>query len=286
MDISQINGLVDVVIPVLGRPEVVATIFSLLSSNSLVHKVILVDGSPNSHQGMHISNIIQDPRLEIVHHPSIPFSKSSCLNRGLQFSTGKLILVSDADIIWPPESLAQMVECIQHGWAMCHVAWVDETDTSTEATIRSGYEFALQISQPEHSIEIRSRQKCSTRRPGCGLVLAPRGTWERVGGYCEEFVGWGWEDQDLLIRTQLLGLSVTSVARVIHLSHTDQRRNASLGAIDPTLTRNKNIIKSVQRLSTGMLMGNMKPNATEFRHAPVRVEFANNIESEIKRAIE
>lgn len=80
------------------------------------------------------------------------------------------------------------------------------------------------------------------------LICTTRSTLVSIGGYKQIFTGWGWEDQDLLIRAKLLGIKIASDGKVIHLSHDDTKRNRYCN-IQPSQTRDRNIIACLSSLS-------------------------------------
>ena len=98
-------------------------------------------------------------------------------------------------------------------------------------------------------------------RPGCGLLCTRKQTLLSLGGYKESFTGWGWEDQDLLIRATLFGIKICAAGNVIHLSHSDAARNQHHQHLPPTQTRDLNITSCFQSLQKGDIFGDLRQPA-------------------------
>jgi hypothetical protein len=159
-----------------------------------------------------------------------------------------VVLVSDADILWTKRCIDALSQRLQLGFSYVHVAHVIEQhpgrpeshqrlrcDLSTQCTLR--------IALDRRNI-----------RPGYGLVLARRKAMLRIGGYCEAFVGWGWEDLDLLTRGHMLDLRVSSAGTVTHLSHGDDVRDL-LDGQSRAASRNANICRALASYRAGQWQG-------------------------------
>jgi GT2 family glycosyltransferase len=280
----------DVIIPVYERPEAAVAVFSLLAAAPRIRQILLVDSSQTGDHAGHLTLLARrDGRVSALHHPLQIFSKSRCLNAGIRASQAELVLVSDADIFWLPETIHQMVATVAYDHVICHVANVQETDVDAIALRRAGYGFRIDVSHDARRLEVVRRDlNQGASRPGCGLILASRKSWHHLGGFSEDCVGWGWEDQDLLIRASLMRFSVAKLGRVLHMSHSDSLRNASLGNVDPASTRNANILRSVARIRSGKLHGDLNHMRTHdgtksSELVPIEIRFEPGIEAELMR---
>lgn len=253
----------DVVIPVSERPEVAATLFSLFSCGSLVRKVIVIDASQSGAHASELSGLFPgEDRLVLLSRPRAIFSKSVALNAGLSYCEAEFVLVSDADVVWSGATIAAMYAKLEGAAHFCHVSHVEETDRGDITVKRKGYSYRLEFDGKEPQLTILRRVIRPARREGPGLVLARLSDWHHIGGYVEGFKGWGWEDMDLLIRAELLGRQITRAGRILHLSHSDQRRQSRSG-IDPVSSRNANIAMSLRRIAAGNHLGDMKSHGPE-----------------------
>ncbi len=173
------------------------------------------------------------------------FNKAWLLNQGLRAAIADYLLISDADILWNSKAIQQLLECVvTHDSAICSVQQVQETDPSAIAR-RNRYTYHAFTNH----LEILPVSENSLYRPGCGLICAAKSTFLKLDGYRETFQGWGWEDQDLLIRATLEQIPIYSQAQVIHISHSDLERNQHFSYLPVEETRDRNIINSIKELS-------------------------------------
>jgi hypothetical protein len=193
--------------------------------------------------------------------------------------------MSDADIVWSPDTLKQMATIASAANTLCTVEKVQETDFRSVALSRRSYTYRLTRQSPASvRVEIVRRYANNDTRPGCGLVMAHRQVWARLNGYCEDFVGWGWEDQDLLIRAEIAGCRVCKAGSVLHLSHADSLRNATFSNLDPSITRDANILTCVRRIKSGILRGDagLADSCNNTTQVTAEICFESGIEAELR----
>lgn len=256
---------VTAIVPVKDRDTVRETGRSLLAVPDL--HLLLCDGGSTTDAGRAaIADLLDDPRspdrISYVCIPQSGFNKSQLLNAGLERARSPWILLSDADILWQPSAVANLLAGAQSG-AICTVAQVRERDPTARVLGRSRRTYRLDwrgdavsvrlvADPPESAPETPQR---TPQRPGCGLLCASKTVLQAIGGFKERFCGWGWEDRDLLLRAELLGARVTQAGRVLHCSHGDDRRNRFAGGLEPLRSRDRNIALSLAELQQGRLWG-------------------------------
>lgn len=248
----------EAIVPVKDRAEVEQCVQSLLSINS-IDKITICDGGSTDAQCIaSLQKLTRKcDRISILNFLTTGFNKSSLLNHAIAKSSRELLLISDADIIWNEEAIKQLKSKVASN-TICYVQDVEESQTQSVAVKRDRYTYNIQIADNTASIEIVPWLLHSgDLRPGCGLICTTRSTLVSIGGYKEIFTGWGWEDQDLLIRARLLGIKIASDGKVIHLSHDDTKRNRYCN-IQPSQTRDRNIIDCLSSLSQGALLGDLQ----------------------------
>lgn len=254
---------VTAIVPVKDRPTVWETGRSLLAFADL-HLLLCDGGSTMPETVAAVMELLQDRRVSRVFLPQKGFNKSQLLNAGLRAARSPWVLLSDADIIWETVAISTLLQ--QAGQdEICGVADVIESQTQTAAVQRPRRNYCL--TWQEQQVELTWTQEVSAgvRRPGCGLLCARRETLAAVGGYKERFQGWGWEDRDLLLRSQLLGMRVRSAASVVHLSHGDIWRNRFTGGIDPRRSRDRNFELSQRELQQGRFWGDLQLAEVDYR---------------------
>ncbi|MDX2213429.1 MAG: glycosyltransferase [Oculatellaceae cyanobacterium bins.114] len=255
-----------VIIPVKNRVEITQCIASLMSIACVDRVVVCDGGSLEAHYLEPLNALTQPPHVEVLHLPIPGFNKSWLINQGIQHTQDEVLLISDADIVWNATTIEQLRAMVmtQPNTIAC-VHQVAESDPTAVSLRRDRYTYTIQTTATEAIVEVVavpgqiSDVKFSQRdhRPGCGLICAQRSTLLALGGYKELFQGWGWEDQDLLMRARLLGMSIQTVGSVLHLSHADTTRNQHWGQAEPSHTRDQNIVACVRSLAQGQLLGDL-----------------------------
>lgn len=196
--------------------------------------------------------------MTVLSCPDPGFNKAALINKGLRHTQGKTVLVSDADILWNAVAIeALLMTLAQTPSALCHIAQVNETAPQTPALSRPRYGYHVEHTAQGVVVRVEPVAPRPHYRPGCGLVMARWETWQTLGGYKEQFQGWGWEDQDLLIRAELLGISLRTAGAVLHQSHTDALRNCFHGYQSPQTTRDLNLRRCLKHLQQGNLWGDL-----------------------------
>lgn len=268
-------SVVDVIIPVKNRP-LTDCVRSLLNLGAIVGKIIICDGGSTQPEIINtLTNLELNPSIQVIRYPVTAFNKASLINQGILQAQAEILLISDADIIWNLTAFTALIQKIQsHSQSICHIENVVESDSSNQALTRQRYYYFIQKSSHSPAEKIVIIQKSTTspkNRPGCGLICARRETFWQLGGYKEIFKGWGWEDQDLLIRAEILGISIFQAGQVLHLSHSDETRNQFFNSSQPQVTRDINIKACAASLQSQQFLGDLKSIAHTNNFPKVKV---------------
>jgi predicted glycosyltransferase involved in capsule biosynthesis len=264
----------EVIAIVKDRPEIEQCVESLFSIKS-VNRITICDGGSTDAQCIASLQKLAHKcdRVSILNFPTTGFNKSKLLNHAIAQSNNELLLISDADIIWNQDAVDKLVSKAVVN-TICYVQDVEESQPQSVAVKRDRYTYNIHTEDNIATIEIVPwSEHSSDLRPGCGLICTSKSTLISLGGYKEIFTGWGWEDQDLLIRAKLLGIKISTDGKVIHLSHDDTKRNQYCNNLQPSQTRNRNIITCLTSLSQGALLGDLpiknhsqpKPHTVSFQ---------------------
>lgn len=249
----------EVIVPVKDRVEIEQCAQSILSINSTLRITICDGGSTDAQCIAGLQNLAHKcDRISILNFPNTGFNKSRLLNHAIAKSTNELLLISDADIIWNQDAVDKLTSKVGSN-TICYVQDVEESQPQSVSVKRDRYTYNIHVDNNTASIEIVPWSEHSgDMRPGCGLICTRKSTLISLGGYKELFTGWGWEDQDLLIRAKILGIKIASDGKVIHISHDDTKRNQYCNNFQPSQTRNRNIITCLKSLSRGVLLGDLR----------------------------
>ncbi|NJN31471.1 MAG: glycosyltransferase [Synechococcales cyanobacterium RM1_1_8] len=269
----------DVIIPVRDRSTVVDCVTTLREQASqargfVLGRILLCDGgSREADCRSQLAQVNQWHDVEVLHCGSaFDFNKGWLLNQGIATATAPLILISDVDILWNTESLeALAIAATSHPHQINAIQSVVESRPQDGAVQRPRYGYRIEAQGEGFRVEVYAVDSAAASsgaasagamRPGCGLICARRSRFQDLGGYGHGFRGWGWEDQDFLMRAQLSGCAVGQLGWVMHLSHGDGLRNRFAGEQMPQASRDQNIRRCLAGLAQGRLLGDL-PGASQ-----------------------
>lgn len=264
----------DIIIPIKDRVEVRQCVSSLLNIASHNISITLCDGGTSELDCVRVlQELNRHSVIRVIHCPMQGFNKAKLLNQGIRESQADLILISDADIIWNSKALGELTNnVLSEPQVLCYVRVVKEAEPTSIALKRKRYYYSISTDENITLVVFSSESlEESESRPGYGLVCSYRTTFQKLGGYKEIFTGWGWEDQDLLIRAEICGIPVYKDACVMHISHPDTVRNRHCNYLQPSFTRDNNIITCAQSLSHGIVLGDLYKKMNRLPQHNIRV---------------
>ncbi|MEQ9094950.1 MAG: glycosyltransferase [Phycisphaerales bacterium] len=265
-----------VIIPVMDRPTVGETVASVARAAPDA-AILIADGGTQCARTLACIRdaVSRYPRVKHEVIPQQPFNKARLLNAVVSHAGGRQLLFSDADIVWASDAVTSLYSAATS--AGCDLVFVEHV-TETQAAAGCRTIFVATATQTCEGFEVSLHsQAVGHTRPGFGLVLVGRDVFYSVGGFREDLVGYGFEDQDLLLRASLLGYSVSSTAGCQHITHADTERG------DPLLLRkqrNANVLRSLSALARGALHGALATNASPVSHC-TRVQICPEFMNEL-----
>jgi glycosyltransferase involved in cell wall biosynthesis len=198
-------------------------------------ELIVTDDGSCDETGALVASFARDVDFPVrfVTHPHEGFRLARCRNEGVAASRSPYLLFLDGDLVLPP---THIFEHLRHRTAGVVMAgdyyYLDSRVSATidEAAIERG-EFESWPSRHERR-RLAAKHVKSYFYPLFRLHNRPRltggniGMWrvdfERVNGYDQNFVGWGFEDRDLQYRLSRSGVRFRSSlgwTRTYHLWH-------------------------------------------------------------------
>jgi glycosyltransferase involved in cell wall biosynthesis len=258
--------VLDVIIPIKDRPTLLDCVAELMAAIDGINHIklgqlIVCDGGSTAFECQRqLQAIGQYPGVTVFDRAHSGFNKGWLLNQGITAATAPILLISDVDILWDSTAVEALAHAaVQHPEQLYCIQSVQESSPENVAIDRPRYTY--RIDRANATVEVYPAPPPGSQRPGYGLLCGARSLFQSIGGYRHDFRGWGWEDQDLLIRAQLLGYSVGEIGEVIHLSHGDADRN-SFEVCTPQASRDRNIRICLTGLAQGRLMGDLIPGMT------------------------
>lgn len=187
-----------------------------------------------------------DTPIHHVWHEDIGFTPGTIRNRAVEQAVGEYIVMLDGDCIVQPEFIATQRRLAERGW-MVGGTRILLSETFTQRVL----DDALPVHQWCAPQWIVARLNGDVNRCGPLCARLPGQAWRRmrssswrslrtfcmsvhrdafnaVGGFDEEFEGWGSEDSDLIVRLMHDGVRIKSgrwASPVLHLWHPEQPRD-------------------------------------------------------------
>jgi len=205
--------------------------------------VILVDfNSTTSMRGLQRTfpwlNIVE------VRDPKVNFHKARALNIGIKRVQTEFTCLTDVDQIFQPNFFNCVLSACREdrNFVMCDTHFLETPlgDPSPAAFDRATY------------FRLLEKAKKSKKRPhGEGCCHGVSTEWLRsVRGLDERYIGWGFEDKDLVLRAKFSGYSIVSLSSktsMVHLPHSRDKKyfNKKLRLRNERLYKEKRASKDV-----------------------------------------
>jgi len=187
---------VTVVIPVYnGAPTVGGAIDSVLEQTFTDFQIIAVnDGSTDSSADV----LACYSRITVINQPNQGLSRAR--NVGVRSATGKYVAFLDADDLWEPAMLEGTVDALERA-PQCVLAYTDVAVVDSEGRDLS----ASLIGDSNHRAPEFDELFVRLWPIMPSAVVMRRDTFDRVGGFSEEFRSLGYEDVYMWMRAREYG---------------------------------------------------------------------------------
>ena len=175
----------------------------------------------NGFGGVEVLLIEQDKHSKISHlnlkakhiflKSNMPYNRSWAFNVAMKNSKSNIIVYGDADLIMRPEDFINGLKMVEH------------------YDMVSPYKSVIDLNQMETNLQLEDLIKVN--RPGrgetdiqkiClagGIIMYRKDAIYKIGGWCEDFIGWGGEDDYQSHKSKKLLTHYESTGRCYHLWH-------------------------------------------------------------------
>lgn len=210
-------------------PHLLNTIRSIAGQRGVPVECVVVEQSPQQEARQHLSRGVR-----YLHTPvdvSQPYNRSRAFNSGARLARGDVLILHDNDVVVPRDYAATAAKAIDAGYDFANL-------------IR----FLFYVRGSEASFE-EPPERIVENTQG-GSVVARRSAYFDIGGYDEEFIGWGGEDNDFWDRASTRKVQRHGSVPLIHLWHAPQPEK-NLGDAAPAVARYREIekIPAVERIA-------------------------------------
>jgi len=218
---------------------------SLQQQTRAIDEIIVADDGSDTPHADAIHKLAERCTVatRVVRQEHRGFRAAALRNLGVREATGDYLVFVDGDlVVWRDFIEQHLQHARRDRWLTGNADRLteDETRRVDEIVVRTGvveswpdtWHVSRQerMRRAEKRFRYRSlmaallRSELRRRRVflASGNCSMPRVVFEAVNGYDEEFVGWGYEDQDLGLRLQLAGYRgrcIATRARALHLYH-------------------------------------------------------------------
>ncbi len=162
------------------------------------------------------------PHSEVVLGRSTPgaFNRSAAINEGASRLSGKLLIVADADVLVSPLALQQSVARVRNrGWEFPFDVYYTMTESWTASWLRDHPPVGF-VDEPMPSDVVHRHPGTVAAACESGCLVLQRAAFDRIGGFDEGFVGWGYEDRAFAAAMRAhVGEPSRSRANAFHLWH-------------------------------------------------------------------
>lgn len=267
------SALFSIIIPWSNRPSLLQTLQENRAAFlSYPIELIIVNGGGDVAM---LEDLIRqaDMDIQVIHLPAMKvFNKCYCLNVGAHHAQGRYLFFLDADIIFTETLLTEVLTYLPADYFVT-VEKVKESAAkpggpSSYLSELAYYIEITDIEQRRVKIETSRLFINEKSRSAPGLIFMKREDFEAVNGMNAALEGWGWEDNDLLARLQLvLALQWKRCGSAVHLTHGDDVRVLPAGSRHASEQRNFGIC--LDNYSQGNYQGTYKEDIASYLGAPV-----------------
>lgn len=234
---------ISVITTIYNRPDHLRLLATALAAQTRPpDELIVADDGSDTATGDALKRLLSECAIpaRILRQEKDGYRLSAARNRAIRAATGDYLLFLDCDIVPLPDAVAIHVREALPGRVLCgNRALLDADITQAlfamrPAPLAADWEQAWSQADTtemdaaarlfRHHAALRRWHVARAHKPkllGCHFSLF-RDDVERVNGFDENFVGWGYEDDDFgrrLYRSGVKPRSVIEAARALHLWH-------------------------------------------------------------------
>ena len=191
-------------------PHLLATLRTIAAQEEVAVECIVVEQSAEREVATNLP-----PWVRYLHtpvpRPGYPYNRSWTLNAGVRLARGKVVVLHDNDMLVPRRYAAELLTRVRDGAKFLDLKrftfYLPDDETARF--------FAGARLRPWRSTIVQNLRGAS--------VAATREAYLAIGGFDEEFVGWGGEDNDFWERAEAHGgVYDFGYLPFVHLAHPPQ----------------------------------------------------------------
>jgi hypothetical protein len=217
-------------------PHLLATLRTVAAQEDVAFECIVVEQSEESQ--------LQDRLPSWVRHivtpgdAGIAYCRARAFNDGAREAKSDIIVFHDNDLLMPSRYAAEILGWTQRGFEVVDLKrflfYLDENQTASV--------FA------KHGDLVAQTPRLIVQNAVGGSIAVTRTAFDAIGGFDEEFVGWGGEDNDFWDRARTRRVHDFGYVPLVHLWHSAQPEKAGGGNGRYLAIREQSIDDRIARL--------------------------------------
>ncbi|KAA9019494.1 galactosyltransferase-related protein [Niallia endozanthoxylica] len=156
-------------------------------------------------------NVIPEAEICIGENDDKIFNRCKAINAAAEKASRNVFVLADADVIYDPDLLVESVLSLQKApWVIPFNRILDISQKKTEEILKIEPSWPLSLTNENYS-EFKIDKLFAGK-----LNVLSREAFEKVGGYDEQFLGWGCEDDAFLLAMNTLSGQFINMNRPIY----------------------------------------------------------------------
>ncbi|HEV8435962.1 MAG TPA: galactosyltransferase-related protein [Thermoanaerobaculia bacterium] len=179
-------------------PHLLECLRSIAASEAASIECVVIEQSPESEIRARLPSWVRYEHTPVA--PDYPYNRAWTLNAGVQLARGRVVVLHDNDMLVPQRYAAELLARVADGARFLDL---------------KRFTFYLSENDPRRVTIVQNLRGAS--------IAATRDAYWEIGGFDEEFVGWGGEDNDFWDRAEAAGgVDDFGYLPFVHLFHAPQ----------------------------------------------------------------
>jgi predicted glycosyltransferase involved in capsule biosynthesis len=237
IDLSELDIIIPVFVDTNDRVVNVETVLKYLETHFKNYKIYLTEFETNK-----CKYLYHKIGIEYLYEPSI-YNKTKTINYALNRCKNKFVCVWDTDALITPSGVKQALDALKsekYHFAFPYNGWFIDIRGDTLNEIRKTADVsALNIydstvihpESKDYSVRKSTKNQFGGGANTGGCVLFNRETLNKLGNYNENFWQWGFEDDEIDIRFEIIGYERFNAknSNCYHMEHSRNDEENGLG---------------------------------------------------------
>ena len=212
-------------------PNLLATLRSIAGQTDVAFECIVIEQSPRREIESALPKWVRYVHTPVA--PDFDYCRAATFNEASRVARGSVLIAHDNDMLVPARYAAEVLARTRDGFAFVDPKrFIFYLDEAISRAIMNG-------------MPLRPHTASVVQNLKGGSIAATREAYQAIGGFDEEFVGWGGEDNDFWDRAREYGrVYEFGYLPLVHLWHAPQKGKTQ-GAAAPAVKRYHDVVRAV-----------------------------------------